>query len=83
MTKKETKEFTRLSHQQSHNLLDRRVKEFPRDSEFDLDRLTHGGIIFAPVRYALSIGKKTSVCSKKVLRDYAQAETLHSEKQRI
>ena len=65
------KKLARLSHQQSQNLLNRRVKELPRDFGFNLDRLAHAGMILALVRNVLSIGKKTSVCSKKVLGDYA------------
>ena len=63
--------MTRLPHQPSQNLPKRRINESPRDFGFQLGRLAHGGIIFAPVRKSLRIGKKTSAYLKKVLRDYA------------
>ena len=49
----------------------RRVNDIPWDFGFDLDRLAHGGITFAPVRKFLRNGKKTFTCLKKVLRNYA------------
>ena len=38
------------------------------DFGFDVDRLAHGGIIFASVRKYLGNGKKISACLKKVLK---------------
>ena len=63
--------MTRLPHQPSQNLPKRRINESPRDFGFQLGRLAHGGIIFAPVRKSLRIGKKTSAYLKEVLRNYA------------
>ena len=49
----------------------KRVKETTRYFGFDLDRLAHGRIIFAPVRKSLRNEEKTSAHLKKVLRNYA------------
>ena len=35
-----------------------------------MDRLAHGGIIFAPIKKSLRNGKKTFTCLKKVLRNF-------------
>ena len=58
-----------ISHQPSKNFPKRRVKQIPQDFVFDLDRLAHGGIIFAPVRKSLRNGKKTFACLEKYLRN--------------
>ena len=55
------------------------INEIPRDFGFHLDRLAHGGIIFAPVRKSLRTRKKNflmhqesfeKLCAK--LRPYIQ-----------
>ena len=45
-------------YQSSQNLSKRRGKEILRDFRFDLDRLAHGGTIFAPARKSLRNEKK-------------------------
>ena len=49
------------------NFPKRSEKEIPQVLGFNLDRLAHCGIIFAPVRKSLRNEKKTSACLKKNL----------------
>ena len=53
------------------NLPKNKGKRNPPRFGFDLDKLAHGGIIFAPVRKYLRNGKKTFACLQKALRNYA------------
>ena len=46
----------------------KKSKKILRIFGFDLDRLAHGEIIFAPVRKYLRNGKKISTCLKKGLK---------------
>ena len=49
----------------------KKVSKIPRDFLFDLGRIAHSRIIFAPVIKSLRNGKNTFTCLKKVLRNYA------------
>ena len=72
--KKTTKKKNKIIHSQGHLInhlkIFQRIKEIPQHFGFDLDRLAHAGIIFAPVGRTLRNGKKTSACLKKILRSY-------------
>ena len=73
--KKETKQFTRLSHQPSKNFPKRRVKETAQYFGFDLDTLAHTGISL------WGIERKLSRVSRKFWEIMHWAKILHSEKQ--
>ena len=49
----------------------KKISKILRDFLFDLGRIAHSRIIFAPVINSLRNGKNTFTCLKKVLRNYA------------
>ena len=61
----------------------KKVSKIPRDFLFDLGRIAHSRIIFAPVIKSLRNGKNTFTCLKKVLRNYALCWDLTFRKKMI